>query len=348
MRSKPGRWMCRRSTVAWTWIGLAALVLALFGLGVLAQDPILEVSSFPDVLQLPPDGEAVARVFLGNPTITEADDAEVFLLVVPDDLAVASDPEILAKIDPFSDGYLDLRFLAQGLPEGTYEVLAELVYTYCDDDSCFEVVEPLSFVLDVREGAVPIAVDSFGSHQGAVGLLPLLIAGVVLAAALIVFVFVRKAVIVVLAVGLIAVGALAYGVLNDQHEQAQGIGSVLCTSCVGIEESSHGEPSLSAATRSALAAIEGPETTEVLVFYAVWCHSCPYAEAMVEAFAAESRWLEYRFIDVEMEPEQAAQYNVIRSGRTIVPATVLPETGTVLFGVADLEQRLLDALRRAP
>ncbi len=345
IRSKTDK---RRLPAVLTLLGLVVVSVALSAIVACAQDPILEISVFPDVIQLPPDGEASVRILLANPTTTEADDAEVFLLSVPNGMEVTPDPEILAKIDPFSDGVLDLRFAAVELPEGAYDISAELVYTYCDDDSCFEIVEPLSFVVDVREGAVPIAVEAFGSRRSVAGLIPLFVAGAILAAVLVVFALVRKTVIVVLAVGLIAIGALAYGVLNDQHEQAQGIGAVLCTSCVGIEESPHGEPTLSAATRSELAALDGPETTEILVFYAVWCHSCPYAEAIVEAFAAESDWLTYRFIDVEIEPEQAAQYNVIRSSRTIVPATVLPETGTVLFGVEDLEARLLGALRSQP
>jgi len=338
----------RRSEAVFVSLCLAMVLGVLLTATVFAQDPILDISVFPDVLQLPPSGEATSRIVLANPTATEADDAEVFLLSVPEGMEIASEPEILAKIDPFSDGILDLHFTVGELPEGTYEASAELVYTYCDDDSCFEVIEPLTFVLDVRVGAIPIAVDQFGVGRSTAGLLPLIIAAAVLAAALVVFALARKMVAVVTIVGLIAVGALAYGVLYDQHEQAQGIGAVLCTSCVGIEEASHGEPNLSEATRSELAAFEGPQITEILVFYAVWCHSCPYAEAVVEAFSAETEWIEYRFIDVEANPELAAEYNVIRSNRTVVPATVLPATGAVLFGVEHLEARLLDALRSRP
>ena len=344
MTNRPQRRLPQKAAM----MPLLLLVPILLSFAVGAQDPILEVSTFPDPLLLPPGGEATARILLVNPTATEADDAEVFLLSIPDGVDVTSVPSILPKIDPFSDGVLDLLFAADELAEGTYEASAELVYTYCDDDSCFEVVEPLTFVMEVRAGAVPIAVESFGAAGRGAGMLPLILAAAVLAAALVVFAFVRKMVVVVAAVGLIAVGALAYGVLTSQHEQAQGIGAVLCTSCVGIEEASHGEPALSSETRSELAAFAGPEPIQVLVFYAVWCHSCPYAEAMVEAFAAEAEWISYRFIDVETEPELAAQYNVIRSNRTVVPATVLPATGTVLFGVEHLETRLLDALRSLP
>ena len=346
MMNRPKRGLQRQAAAIPLFVLLLASVLLSFAVG--AQDPILEISEFPDVLQLPPDGEATARILLANPTATEADDAEVFLLSVPDGVDVTSIPEILPKIDPFSDDVLDLLFVADGLAEGTYEATAELVYTYCDDDSCFEVVEPLTFAMEVRAGAVPIPVESFGTNRRSAGMLPLILAAALLAVALVVFAFVRKMVVVVAAVALIAVGALAYGVLTSQHEQAQGIGAVLCTSCVGIEESSHGDPELSPETRSELASFDVLEPVEILVFYAVWCHSCPFAEAMVQAFAAETERITYRFIDVEAEPELAARYNVIRSNRTVVPATVLPATGVVLFGVEHLEGRLLDALRSLP
>jgi thiol-disulfide isomerase/thioredoxin len=82
----------------------------------------------------------------------------------------------------------------------------------------------------------------------------------------------------------------------------------------------------------------------LIVFYAPWCHSCPYAEAMVEAMAAETEHITYEFIDVDAERDLAASYGVIRSSRTIVPAVLRVDTGEIIFGVEDLEERLLNLL----
>ena len=80
------------------------------------------------------------------------------------------------------------------------------------------------------------------------------------------------------------------------------------------------------------------------MFYATWCRSCPYAEALADLVAARNPRIVVRHVDAETEPELAALHSVTRSGRTVVPAIVRVDTGEVLFGVEDLGQRLVDLL----
>jgi glutaredoxin len=132
-------------------------------------------------------------------------------------------------------------------------------------------------------------------------------------------------------------------VARNQHEQAQSIGSVLCVSCVGLEEAARPEEvRLSAAGVEALAALD--RDVKLTVFYAEWCHSCPAAERLVELVADASEHITYRFVDVEASPEEALAAGIVESDRTIVPAIVMEGSPTVLFGISDLEDRLLDLL----
>jgi len=143
----------------------------------------------------------------------------------------------------------------------------------------------------------------------------------------------------------VAVGALTYGVFERQHDQAQGIGAVLCTSCVGIEEARTEDPELSLAAIEEIESIA--EDIELIVFYAPWCHACPFAEALVELISEHNARISFVFSNVEEEPELAVRHDVIRARRTIVPAVLRVDTGEVVFGVEDLEVRLLAMLRRS-
>jgi thiol-disulfide isomerase/thioredoxin len=149
-------------------------------------------------------------------------------------------------------------------------------------------------------------------------------------------------VILVLIVG----GSLFYGVSQNQHEQAQAIGAVLCTSCVGIEDARTERPRWTEAQIAEIEAINVP--IELIVFYAPWCHACPFAEELVEWVAERNERISYRFVNVEEDSALAKSYGVIRSGRTVVPATVRSDNGSVLFGVENLEQRLVEMLRAEP
>ncbi|MFH1609399.1 MAG: hypothetical protein ABID40_02060, partial [Candidatus Bipolaricaulota bacterium] len=150
------------------------------------------------------------------------------------------------------------------------------------------------------------------------------------------------------AVGLALVGlsvaSLVVGVLLGQPRQAQRIGGVLCTACVGIEEARTEQPVLSREARAALAELTRP--VRVTVFHTHWCRSCPYAIALVEAMARVTSLLALEIVDAEADPARAAAAGVVRSGRLVVPATLV-EGGQVLFGIDDLEARLLPLLVEA-
>jgi len=142
---------------------------------------------------------------------------------------------------------------------------------------------------------------------------------------------------------LLAGAALGVGAYLGQARQAQLIGAVICTSCVGIEEERHDTPVLSQETRAALGGLPGP--VELVVFHAPWCRSCPYAIAMAQEFAQANPAIRVELVDAEEDTERAIQAGVFRSGRLIVPAILNPATGEVIFGITDLEARLLELVR---
>jgi thiol-disulfide isomerase/thioredoxin len=143
-------------------------------------------------------------------------------------------------------------------------------------------------------------------------------------------------------VAAVAGGALWIGVSLGQHTQAQAVGAVLCTSCVGIETARTDSPRLSSAQGAAIDRVA--QRIELLVFYAEWCRSCPYAEALADLVAARNDRIIVRHVDADAERELAVQHGITRSGRTVVPAIVRVDTGEVLFGVENLGDRLVELL----
>jgi len=65
---------------------------------------------------------------------------------------------------------------------------------------------------------------------------------------------------------------------------------------------------------------------------------------VVEKMANVSERVDFRFINVDQQREFARSFGVIRSGRTIVPAILRVDSGEVIFGVENLEERLLALL----
>ena len=65
---------------------------------------------------------------------------------------------------------------------------------------------------------------------------------------------------------------------------------------------------------------------------------------MVKEMAAATPRLTYEFVNVEENRALAAANGVVVSERTVVPAIVRDEGGTVLFGIQDLQLRLLKLL----
>lgn len=325
-----------KQIMIFTLISILAAVAPL-----IAQEPILSFTLRPKTVTLSPGAEAPAQLVVTNGSIYEADDLEI-LIEDGQNLAVQPSRPLIKKVAPFTEQEISFSLsVPPEFPLGRYTLSLKAVYTYCIEVSCFQIIEELTLPVNVEAKGI----STSGSVKTPTTLWRWL--GPVLAAlAFTGAVFTRwvfgKNLPLFLALILVSAGSLIYGVIQGQQEQAKGIASVLCTSCVGIDEAPHRSPQLSSTARALLPNLE--QTIELLVFYAPWCHSCPYAEAMVEAMAAITSHLNYQLIDVEDQPERAIEHGVIRSGRTVVPALVRVDTGEVVFGVENLETRLLQLL----
>ena len=317
------------------------LLLVLVGPGAWAQEPILTFSIEPAAVTLSPGGEAEIQVKVDNTSIHEADDVTVTLEEAKG-WSILSEAGVLKAVPPFTQEWINLTLVSSSdLPPGQYTLSLQVIYTFCIDVSCFQIVDEILLSVVIEEGAVSPPPPP-PAKRSSPGWIPPLIAGGLLVGAILLRRTRRMTFPLYLVLFVIVVGALAYGVRLNQHEQAQGIAAVLCTSCVGIEESHHEEPILSSGAIDALAKLD--HDIELIVFYAPWCHSCPYAEAMVEKMAARTPYISYQFIDVDAERDLASSYGVIRSSRTIVPAVLRVDTDEIIFGVDDLEERLLNLL----
>jgi thiol-disulfide isomerase/thioredoxin len=337
---------------------LAAAIAAAVGVAMVGQEPILSFSLDEESIGVSQGGTAIVVLHVENESVYQADEIEPTLAF--EGIALRVEPEEIEVLSPFAAAAFALAItVAEDMPLGTMEPVVEIVYTYCIGELCYQIAEEIPFSVTVEPPPVgpvetpiedPVEIPivppvessaAFWFRLGALGF-----GFVLLAAALAIRRTTAKRWPLVAVVGLIAVAGLAYGVALDQHEQAQGIGAVLCTSCVGIEVAQHGQPELSAAGIAAIEAID--REIELLVFYAEWCHACPYAEKMVERVAERNPRIGFRFVDVEAEPELAEESGVIQSGRTIVPAILRTDTGEIVFGAEDLEARLIDLLGGTP
>jgi len=329
--------------IAWGIVLSFFLLLFIVSPVAWAQESILTFSIEPGAVTLSPGGEAGIRIEVDNTSIHEADDATVILEEAEGGgLSIRSETGVLKLISPFTQEWIDLTLVSDSdLPPGRYTISLQVIYTYCIDVSCFQIVDEIPLTVAVEEGAISLPTPP-PAKKASPGWIPPLIAGGLLVGALLLRRTRRVTFPLYFVLFVIVAGALAYGVRLNQHEQGQGIAAVLCTSCVGIEETHHEEPYLSSSAIDALAKLD--RDIELIVFYAPWCHSCPYAEAMVEKMAALTPYLSYQFIDVDAERDLAATYGVIRSSRTIVPAVLRVDTDAIIFGVEDLEERLLNLL----
>jgi thiol-disulfide isomerase/thioredoxin len=341
----------RRRTI----VVLAVVALLSAGVAGIAQEPILAVDVVPANVSIRVGGEAFAAIAAENTSIREADDIEVAWLE-PDGFSLAEEPESVEVLAPFESTSIPIRIAAgRTASVGPVDARIEVVYTYCIGDVCFQIVEEVGLTLQVEakedEPTTPAAiVESEPPSQArplpwpwiGFGFAVLLVGGLLAWAR-----GKRGTRLAAAGVLILVIGSLAYGVARNQHRQAQGIGSVLCTSCVGIEESRDaGDVRLSAGGREALRGLD--EGVELVVFYAPWCHSCPYAEAMVALAGEVSDRITYRFVDVEEEPAFAEAAGAIRSSRTVVPAILRVDSGEILFGIDDLEARLLELVGVGP
>lgn len=317
-----------------------ALIAVIVGVTAFGQTTVLTFSVEPPTVHLAPGKTASFQIIAANGSAYTADNLAV-TLAAPPGLTVAPDTGNIAKIAPFTRRKLEFSVTATSdVTPGEYKITATCLYTYCTDVNCFQLEDSVN--VPVVVGAVGVGpVKTTTARRGlpvwvipGVGLLllgggiGLWLRGVHWPLYFVLFLFV--------------VGGFAYGVHLGQHEQAQGIAAVLCTSCVGIEAVQHASPHLSAAANAALEKIN--TDINLTVFYAPWCHTCPYAERMVKEAAAVNSHIKYRFVDVSADHALAVKSGVIRNNRTIVPAILRTDTGTVIFGIRNLEPRLLQLL----
>lgn len=337
-------WRIRRA-LALVWLS----ALAASGIAV-GQESILTLSVIPTQIAISQGGEALVVLRVENSSVYQADDIEPTLEV--EGIAFRAEPEEIEALGPFDSATIALQLSANTeIALGTSSHFLGVLYSYCIGELCFQFSEQIPVTLTVEPPsevpielpvALPVESDiAFWARIGALALGLLLLGGALASRRI---TSARWPPYVVLL--LFVLGGLGYGVVLDQHEQAQGIGAVLCISCVGIEEAQHGEPELTAVGIEAIEAID--REIELLVFYAVWCHACPFAEAMVEEVARRNPLIAFRAVDVEAEPDLAEISGVIRSGRTVVPAILRVDTGETVFGAEDLETRLIDLLEREP
>lgn len=335
---------------------LAPLVLLASSGLAWSQEEILTWSVQPAALDVSAGGRAVARVRIENTSAREADAIE-FVWVGPEGFSLDPAGASVAVLAPFASTTVEITVAATAsAPRGEMQGGLEAIYTYCIDDLCYQIVAPV--VLTLRVAAPTVATPDATSDVGAPakaeveihGRVPWRgvafgVMGLLLAVAGLLW---RTRHRTVLAATLVIAGgvALGLGVSLDQHEQAQAVGAVLCTSCVGIETVQPLRARLSLSQAAAVEQLTAP--IELLVFYAPWCRSCPYAEELVGLVAACNPLVRYRLVNAEAERDLAAQHGVTRAGRTVVPAIVHLGTGKVLFGAEDLGNRLVSLLQEAP
>ena len=319
---------------------IVILSVLLFACVALGQESILSFTFFPEKVEIARSGTAMLQISIDNKSLHPADDIAVSLLGADGFLLDPAEAEIKV-IQPFGKDTLDLNLVGSAdVAIGAHDLTLQVIYTYCIEVSCFQIVDSLSIPVLVTTASIgPAKVIKVKSIPPWV--IPAA-GGILLLGGILLWKFARMHFPLYIALFMIAVGGLAYGVALGQHEQAQGIAAVLCTSCVGIEEAPHEEPVLSEKALSALAQLD--TDVKLVVFYAPWCHTCPYAEALVEEIAGATDHITYEFVNVDTNRDLAASKGVIRSQRTIVPAILRVDTGEVIFGIEDLEARLLSLL----
>jgi thiol-disulfide isomerase/thioredoxin len=345
-----------------SWRNAAAILVLLelavvAALPVAAQEKILSFAIEPPQVEVGAGERATVAVRIENASVREADNI-VAAWTGPGGFVLDPAPQELAVLAPFGSADLAVWILVpEDAPPGSVVGSLEFSYTYCIGDLCFQVFESRDVALVVRapadvgpaEPTVPPSGQAPPSGQTQPSgrsvtraWIPYAVAAFVAVLAVVAAQITRSLglrwplyAVLLLATG----GGLAYGVALGQHEQAQSIAAVLCTSCVGIEEAAARAPQLTAQEMTRIRAISEP--VDLLVFHAPWCRSCPFAEALVEQVGGLNARVGYRFVDVEREPEIARRYGVIQSGRTVVPAIVRLGVDRILFGIEDLESRLV-------
>ncbi|MBU0595283.1 hypothetical protein KJ567_01190, partial [Candidatus Bipolaricaulota bacterium] len=207
----------------------AAIVMAcaLWVPAALAQQPILEFSVLPQPIRIPTGGRAVLLVGIENRSIYDADDIEA-VWTMGEGLGFVEDVEPIELVPPFETARLEAILVADpALEPGVVEASIDIVYSYCIGELCFQFAEPLQVevVVEAATGE-PVDVIPLPSDPAATFPWPWAAVSVglfVLMSTAALRRFSRASWSVVLVVIVVAVGGLAYGVFEHQHEQAQGI-----------------------------------------------------------------------------------------------------------------------------
>ncbi|MFC2082443.1 thioredoxin family protein [Candidatus Bipolaricaulota bacterium] len=300
-------------------------------------------------------GSASAWLRVTNISVYEADDIEVALLDGPVELVPVEPVKVL---DPFSDVQMEVSLLlGDAVAEGEHETLLELAYTYCIGEVCFQIIEEIPLRIEVIPAAVePINGQIQDPVQNPVRnsppqdpsiwkiMIPIALGLALITALITSRILGRRWWVQALLLAVLASG-LGFGLSLEQDQQAQSIGAVLCTSCVGIEETPNRDPELSPQARIRVAALT--QEVELVFFTAPWCQACPYAKAMLQQMVDINPLISYRLIDVDEERDAADRHGIVISGRTILPAILRVDTGVVLFGIEDLEDRLIAQLEES-
>ncbi|MCX6092313.1 MAG: hypothetical protein NTX23_05560 [Candidatus Bipolaricaulota bacterium] len=331
-----------------------ALAFVLCSASAWSQEGILTFSPEPAVLEISPGGWAAGLVAIENASPREADDIEL-TWAGSSEFALDPAPDVVTVLGAFAATSVEFTIAATrtatlGETHGSFEV----IYTYCIGDLCYQIVESVSVALRVAAAPQTLPAVAAGVADAAAEA-PAHVSWRWVAFALAALLVVLAALLrregrarVLLTAALLVVGgaALGLGVSLDQHKQAQAVGAVLCTSCVGIETVGTLQARLSPSQAAAVGRITAP--IELFVFYAPWCRSCPYVEGMVALVAARNPLVHYRLVNAEVERDFSALYGVTRAGRTVVPAVVRFGVGDVLFGAENLGDRLVALLQEAP
>ncbi len=315
--------------------------------GVGAQDAILTFSVEPASIDVAPGGTAAGRLTVRNASPYEADDVEVSW-AGSSDLQLDPIPAAVPAIGAYASDAVPFRLAVSASAElGESSGTLEAIYSYCIDEVCFQIVESIPVRVRIANasetpsasiGPVPGAKTAARSSPAA-----WIVCGVALGVVVVCGIGRRRVRWAVVPLLLAAGAALGLGVALAQHKQAQAVGAVLCTSCVGIETVETRTPQLSAVQAAAIDRLTRP--VDLLVFYAPWCRSCPYAEGLVELAAERNAAIRYRFVNAEVERDAAARYGVTRAGRTVVPAIVRVDSGHAVFGAENLGDRLVALLQ---
>ena len=136
------------------------------------------------------------------------------------------------------------------LPDGR-TLLFEIVHTYCIGDLCFQILKELSLALTVLAPSETVVEPIDPPIVGPVEpeappqwppIVPIAF-GIVLVSALVLARWVGRRWWIVLMLVAVVGGGIGLGLRFGQDQQAQSIGAVLCTYCVGIEEAPRRAPS---------------------------------------------------------------------------------------------------------